>query len=395
MKWRFLIIEDNSDIARQLKEAVPSFVESPDTAEAVDVNTFSDAEKRMLVERYDLLILDLKDSSDSTPEADSEPAGVKIFESLKKTKFVPVIFYTAYAHKVRDLETSFIRVVEKTKGIEKVRDEVKRIMQTRLPSLARRLEDVQRDYMWEFVSLHWKEFKSPHEQGDLAYLLARRLALSMEALAKELSTSVQGIAGASFGDGESHPMAMYISPPIGQQRQAGDILLDEKDGSGSYWVVLTPSCDFVQKKVRHVVLAKCDKLIDQKEYKDWVASDSATKSSHLESLIGDNRQSKDEIGNLQPERFKFLPGTFFIPDLLIDFQQVKSVAIASLEAMKPIASLDSPYAEALLARFARYYGRLGTPDINKSIVIDRLAKSIARPQVEPVIPKKSSRSRSS
>jgi DNA-binding response OmpR family regulator len=152
MKWRFLIVEDCSEFVRQLEESTASFVESPDTAEAKIVTTFSEAENLMKVERYDLLILDLKDSSSAITESDAEPAGLRIFESLKKTRFVPVIFYTAFPHKVRSLETSFIRVVEKTEGIGKLIEKIKQVIGTQLPALARKLEDVQRDYMWDFVS---------------------------------------------------------------------------------------------------------------------------------------------------------------------------------------------------------------------------------------------------
>lgn len=391
MKWRFLIVEDSDEFARQLEESSASFVEPPDIAEAKIVTTFGEAENLMKVERYDLLILDLKDSSSAITDSDAEPAGLRIFESLKGTRFVPVIFYTAFPHKVRSLETSFIRVVEKTEGIGKLIEKIKQVIGTQLPALARKLEDVQRDYMWDFVSTHWQEFESPHERADLAYLLARRLALSMEALASEISANVHGVAELSSGNATSHPMAMYINPPISTHRHAGDILRESKDGVESYWIVLTPSCDFAHKKVRNVVLAKCDKLVDQKEYKDWISSGLSAKVKSLESLIGDNRQGKDEEVALQRERFKFLPGTFFLPDLVIDFQQVRSLPLASIESMKPIASLDSPYAEAVLAKFAGYYGRLGTPDINKAIVIDRLTKSHSKAQLKPAIPEKTPR----
>ena len=77
----------------------------------------------MMEIRFDVLILDLKDDSDVGLEADSNPAGLEIFETLKKTRFVPVVFYTALAHKVRSQQTSFVRVVEKTEGIGRVKEE--------------------------------------------------------------------------------------------------------------------------------------------------------------------------------------------------------------------------------------------------------------------------------
>ena len=40
--------------------------------------------------------------------------------------------------------------------------------------------------------------------------------------------------------------------------------------------------------------------------------------------------------------------------------------------MKRIASLDSPFAEEVISRFLRYWGRLGTPDLDISLVLQQL-----------------------
>jgi len=40
--------------------------------------------------------------------------------------------------------------------------------------------------------------------------------------------------------------------------------------------------------------------------------------------------------------------------------------------LERLASLDSPFAEALLARFTRYFGRLGTPDLDVAVLLQRL-----------------------
>ena len=40
--------------------------------------------------------------------------------------------------------------------------------------------------------------------------------------------------------------------------------------------------------------------------------------------------------------------------------------------LERLASLDSPFAEALLARFSRYFGRLGTPDLDVAVLLQRL-----------------------
>src|SRR5437867_3047346 len=113
IEWRFLIVEDNDVFVRQLLEIIPSCVTPPDGVDTTVCKTFKEAAIRLKTERYDLLILDLKDDNDAGLEADTNPAGLKIFSELKKMRFTPVVFYTALAHKVRSEQTSFVRVVEK------------------------------------------------------------------------------------------------------------------------------------------------------------------------------------------------------------------------------------------------------------------------------------------
>lgn len=372
IKWRFLIVEDKEEKVRQLQEIAPACVDPPDEVEVAVCATFSKAATRLLTERFDLLILDLKDDSDTTLEADSNPAGLVIFEELKKARFIPVVFYTALAHKVRSEQTSFVRVVEKTEDVTKVKDEVRRVFATRLPKLVRHLEELQRSYMWDFVSTHWKRFDTSHEQVEVAYLLARRLALSLQMEAKILARAVCGESVPISDSKNIHPMEMYVPPPVGANRLAGDVLKGTVGGEPGYWLVLTPSCDFEQAgRLHNILLAQCLPLSEQLEYKKWTENPTSN-ADPLKAVIGDNRQ------RAQSERFKFLPGTHFLPDSIVDFQKLRTVTPEELQKLDAIASLDSPFAEAVLARFSRYFGRLGTPDIDKNIVLNRLQAAAAR-----------------
>ena len=161
-------------------------------------------------------------------------------------------------------------------------------------------------------------------------------------------------------------MQMYVYPPI-DRLQGGSLVAGKLGDIDGHWIVLTPTCDFVQKKAHFVLLARCTPLVNAPEYIEWLKNKKdASNIERLNSLIRDNRQKS------QQERYKFLPGTFFIDDAVIDFQETISVKLEVLAALKHIASLDSPFAEALIGKFARYFGRLGTPDISKSVVINRL-----------------------
>ena len=392
INWRFLVVEDNETIANQLLEAIPNFVDPPDTAEADLCKTFKDATERLKLDRYDLVILDLKDDGNAFHSADEDPAGLRVFEELKKTRFVPVVFYTAHADWVRGVQTSFVRVVEKTETTERVKEEVRRVLGTHLPALSRHLEEVQRSYMWDFVSTNWKEMAALHQKVDLVYLVARRLAQtlrgdSIRSFVSRISGKTQTadgtspaivppIPGAASTEADDtaqvsdpvHPVELYIYPCEGQPWLAGDILQAEMNGPKGYWLVLTPSCDFENSKAQFVILAKCEHLTEQEEYGKWAANTKQPSKGALkgmEAIIGDNRGG-------QKERFKFLPGTFFLPDLVVDFQQLRSVPLADLKREWVVASLDSPFTEAVLARFSRYFGRLGTPNIDKNVIINRL-----------------------
>ena len=284
-KWRFLIVEDMDDKIRQLQEIAPSFVDAPDEAEVEVCATFSLAAKRLKTERYDVLILDLKDESDNTLEAESNPAGLAIFAELKQTRFVPVIFYTALAHKVRSEQTSFVRVVEKTEDVTKVKEEVRRVLATGLPALTRHLEEIQRSYMWDFVSAHWKDFPQPADQSDVAYLLARRLAITLETTAGELAAKVGGLSRAPASTPKAHPMVMYVVPSIGPHPRAGDIIAEEVGGQKIHWLILTPSCDFAQSKVDHFTMVRCERLTDREEFKQWSAKKEEKTTQRIEQLM--------------------------------------------------------------------------------------------------------------
>lgn len=49
--------------------------------------------------------------------------------------------------------------------------------------------------------------------------------------------------------------------------------------------------------------------------------------------------------------------------------------IGEVADLKRIASLDSPFAEAAVNRFNRYYGRIGTPDLDAEGAFARLDRS--------------------
>jgi DNA-binding response OmpR family regulator len=374
-QWRFLLIEDREDIAVQVQEAASYFVDAPDTVVIERRSSFKDGLQLLSDMRFDILILDLKDDQNTSLAEHDVSAGLEIFKRLKEIRFSPVVFYTAHAHQVKTLESPFVRVVEKTEGLDKLIKEIKYLMSTGLPKLSQIIETAQREYMWGFASERWADLTSAEHKTDIAHLMARRLASTLELQA--IAFANQEDSSQTMSETTVHPMRMYVHPPL-EQLQAGDILDGDINSIDGTWIVLTPTCDLFNKKAEKILLARCLPLTQTPEYQIWAAS---TQESNpikaLEALIGDNR-----IKAL-PERYKYLPGTVFLNDSVIDFQDVVTVTLADTHKLKRVACLDSPFAEALLARFTRYFGRLGTPNLNKAVVMSRLKNSLQT--FEPIV----------
>lgn len=57
---------------------------------------------------------------------------------------------------------------------------------------------------------------------------------------------------------------------------------------------------------------------------------------------------------------------------MLDLENVKAIKVNDLETMEPVASLVSPFSEALLVQHSQFRGRIGVPDLNVALVQTRL-----------------------
>lgn len=372
--WNLLIVDDEEKICEQVQE----YLESSTTAsgEKLAVKTETNFHNSLAILEnhiFDLLIMDVRLGSHTAPGS-GEEAGINVYNRIRETRFIPIIFYTGLPHLVSDLKLPLVEVVEKTEDLDSLLRVINDILQTKLPlvnrELLRHVAEIQRKYMWEFVLPNWNMFGDSPDKSAIAHLLARRLAKSLsESGLKMLAEKLGEGAGAPEDSELAHPMRYYIMPPVEGQFFAGDIFSSLVDGQKEFWLLLNPSCDMIIGRIKCdlVLLAKCILLRDAPEYVKWADNPSNTATKELKALMGNNRIH-------QPERFHFLPGVFSIPDLIVDFQQVRCVPFDYFEQLSGLtreASLDSPFGEEILARFARYFGRIGSPDLNLDIVLQR------------------------
>lgn len=338
------------------------------------LQSFDQALATLEEHRFDLIILDVRlgghGDADAPPE---EEEGVRTLDEIKQRRFLPVVFWTGLPAKVEHIESPLVRVVEKTARLPALLESVKSLFETGLPRLNRALwrlvEDEQRRYMWEFVAQHWDALREDGDEMALAYVLVRRLGRTLtgpgiQRLAAELGSSGPGAPPA----GRIHATEMYIVPPLADTKPAVGELYRESDGDRRYWMLMTPSCDLQWDKAQYVVLAACHSIDDDVRVTSWRAKDDRTTRPKVRDLVSHKTGGQDD-------RTFFLPSAPTIPDLVVDFQQLRSIPRADLDALERLASLVSPFTEAVVNRFGRYFGRVGTDDLDVAGIMDRLQDS--------------------
>lgn len=381
MKWNILAVDDDVSVIRQIKEFLDGRIDGSTNELAVDVtDDFDKALQELDKMLYDLIVLDVFKGKQAMT-VKTRP-GEDILKEIRKRCFIPVIFYTALPAAVSEYESNLVRVVHKTAGgLSKLKEAVGNLINTGLPAVNRVLINhffrVQGEYMWKFVEPNWEEFSRIVDPKSLAYLLSRRLAISLtRENIQYLIDSLGGSGGATTAGGDFvHPVEHYIYPPIDRQYNTGDILAYKKKKT-SYGIILTPSCDMFQDDARkakseYVLVAECITLPETEEGRKWIQAGGNDAREELKAFIQNNKKRG------QRERYYYLPGTFFIPHLFVDFQKISTISFDELKKSERIATLDSPFAECLLNRFCRYMGRIGTPDIHQSEIdgiIDSLKK---------------------
>lgn len=406
--WTVLIVDDDPEYLADTAAEVMQRACAPDgnPPHVLTEQSFSKAEYLLRTSTVDVVILDVRDDQTEGGAPDDD-RGVRVFEDLKRLRFVPVVFFTAIESRVQELDAPpLVQVVSKADGSEAAAAAVEVAFRSGAPVAVRALGDhvreVMRKYLWEHIGPRWAAYQgAPRDQ--LANLLASRLAKSLE------HTSAHELQGA-LGDAmptprDWHPSRMYVVPPLSAGHSTGDVV---RDSVGAYSVLLTPECDLEVRssgecKAEHIMLARGQLLKELPVFTNWFAADLAFRVSG-EAMPPGGYEAADSIkhkalkktagetsAELKPllkgttvDRYFHLPGFLDIPDLLIDLQHVESKPHGTLESLTPVASLNAPYAQALLSRFSRYVGRVGLDDPDTEWLLEGFRKTTAN-TTEPVL----------
>lgn len=394
---RVLIIEDDEDLLEGICRRLSEYTYSDGFKVSVEgVTDFSEGSSRVSRGEFDIVVLDV--NQDGVDGGGCEPeAGRAVYRRITKARFVPVVFWTGYAHKVEDLEHEpFVAVIDKTDS-ECVPPKVDEILRSRIVEDLRRLEDSLRveiaKHMWDEVVPNWLEYCRGQE-GDSGIGFVEALLLSR--LSRFIDSKRMAVLYSK------HPGHRYIFPSVSANFGPGDILFDYKDWR--WWVVLNPACDLVpraskgaphsesQPKVDLVLCASAKPLSEFREYSSWQSTKSNGKKKELENFL-----TRTE------GRYRYCPSFRLIPHLVVDLADTrvinwnslfdpKDIASSDLDRLVQhqvipegidrskefvrIASLASPFAEALVVQHSQYFGRVGVPDFDCASVINSLDESV-------------------
>lgn len=364
---RILYVEDSIEEQEDLVEVLSAEQINGHKITIDCESTFEKAVKRS--RDYHIIILDLY-RGDATKGG--EDIGSKVFESVKGELFIPVIFFSGNITGIADLKSQVVGVARKSGDLEELKSEIERLTKHNIPFLKENihqcLENELKKYFWDVIQERNDIFVPDADDYSLGYLLLRNFA---DSLSKENIKRI--VCDETIRDDKVHPMEFYIYPiNISQEIENGEILR-KKDG-GDIFVVLTPSCDFVERFNKNgeskgraadkILLVKAKPLNNFSEYKDYMNNNS---KKNLNVLL-------DLIKSSKGDRYYFLPKTPFIDNCVVDFQL--STTVSSYEELKSsfdrIAKLDNPYVQSMVSSFIRYFDRIGTPDIDTDYVIDHL-----------------------
>ena len=316
---------------------------------------------------YHIVILDIYQGEATQGGVD---LGSGTFEKIKEKIFVPVIFYSGDTRNVAELKSQVVGVAHKGDGgYDELKSELERLTKHNIPFLKENiylyLEEEYKKYFWKIIQEQNKIFTPVGDDYSLGYMLLRNIA---DSLSRKKIKIILG--DEAIHEDKVHPMEFYIYPSTTGEFESGEII--KRKGADDYFVIVTPSCDFIERYKRgesagrnaeRILLIKAIPLVEFPEYQKYQASPNKDNTNSLIKLISSSKS----------DRFFFLPGTPFITNLVIDFQQSSTADYESIcNDYERVAKLDNPYAQSMSASFIRYYNRIGFPDIDIDYIIGHL-----------------------
>ena len=324
-----LFVEDEEDI---VKSVLREFKRQKDI-QFLPHCEFDDIDKKLSKYKVDLIILDLSNGIENDTEA-----GKQIITKIYAQSFLPIIIYSGYSNIFENpfKDNYFIRTVKKgPNGIS----ELKKVIQEFLPFIKKKIlvskeidTDISEIYRYTYQKMISNtRLKNTSKKTEIfTRLMKRRLAASID----------------EPTENKINAWEIYLYPCLGKDYLTGDILRKKKASKkdpSSYRLILSPSCD-LQKHIQNVKVTCFINIADKFKKNDL-------KSVKL-------------LRDTSPEQYMFfhkLEGEF--PHMICDFKKIEVIEFKKLtEIFERVASIDSPFREAIAWADMTINNRPGLPD---------------------------------
>ncbi|MDE2888238.1 MAG: hypothetical protein OXR72_08475 [Gemmatimonadota bacterium] len=356
-----LLVEDDRENLELLMDSLPKEV-SGHNIEWEPCVDFEEAVRRVGLRRYDLIVTDIyRDRRGHRKEAVEDEKALDILNSIRNTRFCPVVAFTDGSVPQSFEEGAFVKFADKSTGNREIIGKLEELLATGIPVIARRLHDeldrAAGSYLWDFLEENWDDLEGGFPTPDiLERLVRRRASIQIGRLdpGASLPTEVERIDGLEF----------YIYPPVsGAEIRLGQIL--QNKNKEDYRIVLTPHCHLAlqqgenRPKADYVLVVQTVPAVDiLRQY----PVEGKTNERKLRSLAR-KTQSPADIGR-PSGRYWFLPNFLNMPDRYCDFLQIESLPLDVIDSeYVRFAVLDTPFAEALQSCFTKFYSAVGLPSL--------------------------------
>jgi len=373
--WQVLVIDDEAGQREQVRQLLDGPQYGGKGCSFIGCGDFDEAERYLAERAIDLVVLDIRLGNAQVSDP-SQQAGIQAFQRIKAYQFVPVIFRSNVSHDAPPSREPWVSVVPKDEGVTALGAKIKSVLESGLPSLQRLFNDhvrgVARTTLWQWAESQSSAPAPGADGAELAYFLMRHLARSLES---ETVGRLINDLGSSWNANLAHPSQYYLRPPVGKWPMAGDVF---RRADGRYFILVTPTCDVAQNKAEMYVFVEATAAIDY--FAPGLGSVNALSKNKTDAI-------RELVKNGKP-RYHFLPEASGMPALVIDLQKIQTELRSLVDqpgtVWERIASLDSPFAQALTARFTSYFSRVGTPDLDANAITEAIATQVAaRVQVAP------------
>jgi CheY-like chemotaxis protein len=357
-----LVVDDDEDVIRQLKELLPRDIAGRDIKYHF-LTSFDDAVSNLNSRRYDILVSDIYIAADTKHKKPllADVRARELVEVVRAMRACPIILFTDGELPEEFQDHIFVSTIDKG-SIHfpgNLGDAIEAAFATGIPDITKGLHDeldrFAGSFVWDFLENKWQQL---HEDAALDHaalerVIRRRAALQFGRIVDQ--------DGRPAEREHVDPADYYVMPPIGAHLRLGELLRNR--GDGSVRVVLTPHCHLVvqpnaeRPRAEYILTLKTVLAATLLGQKPW----GADPRKKLRSRVA---LPAHDVG-LPEERYCFLPGFLDVPDLYCDLMQTEALLFDQIGAdWERIAVLDAPYAEALQAAFARFFGAVGVPNLN-------------------------------